>query len=433
MARIRGALPYTALLVLAVVAYLPVWSNGFVDLDDTTYITVRPPVTNGLTFSGLWWDWTNDEAPYWTPLTWLTLQLDASCSSVVTSRGAAILSPAVVHGQNLAWHTAGVLLLFHFWRRLTGQRWRSFLVAGLFAVHPMHVESVAWAIERKDVLSSFLGTLTLCAYVRWVDNPGWKRYLMMATVYLLSLLSKPMLITLPFVLLLLDYWPLRRWIIPGAKAATAGPEAIPLRTLVREKIPLFIMAALIACITLADRDRHGSLVSLDAVSLSDRLANALASYSWYVSTTFWPTPLAVLYPHPHSDWSPVRVAGGAACLLGVTALSFWQGRRRPWLLVGWLWFVGSLIPMVGLAQGGVQAWADRFSYWPHIGLFVAFIWEAETWLELPVDALARFPSGVGAYPGSPHRVDPGSSDLLAQRPNALGTLRGSDQRQSPRQ
>jgi protein O-mannosyl-transferase len=236
----------------------------------------------------------------------------------------------------------------------------------------MHVESVAWAFERKDMLSVFFGILTLYAYVHWAENPGWMRYLVMTAAFLLSLLSKPTLMTLPFVLLLLDYWPLRRW---------SFSKPAPFRVLLREKIPLFALAALIACITLASRDRHGSLVSLDAVSLSDRLANALAGYGWYLSASFWPTPLAALYPHPHHDWSPIRVAAGAACLLGVTALSLWQARRRPWLLVGWLWFVGSLAPLIGLAQGGGQAWADRFSYWPHIGLFVAVVWEVESWAE----------------------------------------------------
>jgi hypothetical protein len=369
MARIRGALPYTILLVLTVVAYLPVWSNGFVDFDDEPYITTNSQVTGGLTPTGSWWAWTNDEAPYWTPLTWLSLQLDASCSLAWSPHGEALLSPAVFHGQNLAWHTASVLLLFQLWRRLSGQRWRSFLVAALFAVHPMHVESVAWAIERKDVLSGFFGILTLCAYARWVAKPGWKPYLTMTATFLLSLLSKPTLITLPFVLLLLDYWPLHRW------------DLSHFGVHLREKAPLFVLAALIACITLVARDRHGSLVSLDDISLSDRLANALAAYGWYVFGTFWPTPLAALYPHPHSDWSPLRVVAGATCLLSVTAFCLRQARRQPWLIVGWLWFVGTLAPVIGLAQGGAQAWADRFSYWPHIGLFVAVVWEVESFVE----------------------------------------------------
>jgi protein O-mannosyl-transferase len=384
MARIRDALPYTVLLALTFVAYLPVWSNGFVDFDDEIYITTNPPVAEGLTPTGSWWAWTNDDAPYWTPLTWLSLQLDASCSLAWSPPGEAILSPAIFHGQNLAWHSASVLLLFRLWRRLSGQRGRSFLVAALFAVHPMHVESVAWAIERKDVLSGFFGILTLSAYARWAANPGWKPYLTMTAAFLLSLLSKPTLITLPFVLLLLDYWPLRRWGFSQFAPATATGSVYrrtPFGGLLREKTPMFALAAVIACITMAARDRHGSLVSLSDISLSDRLANALAAYGWYVFSTFWPTPLAALYPHPHNDWSPPRVVAGAACLLCVTAFSLRQARRQPWLVVGWLWFVGTLAPVIGLAQGGAQAWADRFSYWPHIGLFVAVVWEVESFVD----------------------------------------------------
>jgi protein O-mannosyl-transferase len=386
MARIRGALPYMVLLAMTVGAYLPVWRNGFVDFDDEIYITANAPVAEGLTPSGIWWAWTNDDAPYWTPLTWLSLQLDASLSTIWSPPGEAILCPRVFHGQNLAWHTASALLLFHLWHRLSGRRWPSFLVAALFAVHPMHVESVAWAIERKDVLSVFFGILTVYTYVGWVKNRGWKPYLAMTAAFLLSLLSKPTLFTLPFVLLLLDYWPLRRWGFTKSALAPAEPKPASFRGLLREKAPLFVLAAMIACITLISRDRHGSLVSLDAIPLTDRLANALAGYGWYLFTTFWPTPLAALYPHPHSDWSPFRAAAGAACLLTITALTLWQARRRPWLIVGWLWFVGTLAPMIGLAQGGTQAWADRFSYWPHIGLFVAVVWEVESWagpLSLP--------------------------------------------------
>ena len=268
--------------------------------------------------------------------------------------------PAAFHGQNLAWHAASALLLFGLWQRLTGARGRSFLVAALFAVHPMHVESVAWAIERKDVLSVFFGVLTLWAYARYLDRPGWKRYLPLGTAFLLSLLSKPMLITLPFVLLLLDYWPLRR---------TAPP-----RRLVWEKAPLFALAALFAVVTVVLRFEHGALVSLDDVPLLSRVANALTAYGWYLSTTFYPARLAALYPHPYDHWSPAAALAGAAALLSLTALSVWQARRRPWLITGWLWFVVALVPVIGLAQGGKQAWADRFSYWPHIGLFVAVVW-----------------------------------------------------------
>jgi hypothetical protein len=379
MSRVSGALPCAALLALTVGAYLPVWNNGFVDFDDEPYITSNPHIHDGLTASGFWWAWTNDDAPYWTPVAWLSLLFDAQFFSSRTPSGEVVLCPAAFHGQNLAWHAASVLLLFALWRRLTRSRGRSFLVAALFAVHPMCVESVAWAMERKDVLSVFFGILTLWAYIRYVESPGWGRCVTVTAVFLLSLLSKPMLITLPFALLLLDYWPLRRW------RAWPTPEPSGKRTLSRslllEKAPLFLAAAVVAVITLADRDRHGSLVSVVDITLSDRLANALAAYGWYTATTFCPLRLAALYPHPHGDWSPLAVLGGAACLLVVTAFALRQARRRPWLAVGWLWFVIALAPVIGLAQGGVQAWADRFSYWPHIGLFVAVVWEVSAFAE----------------------------------------------------
>ena len=345
------------LLVLTAAAYSPVWNNGFVDFDDELYLTTNPQVTRGLTWPGFAWAWTNHHGRYWMPLTWLSYQLDAQVFPTWSADGRRIPSPAAVHGQNLFWHTASVLLLFGWLLRLTGARGCSFLVAALFAVHPMHVESVAWAAERKDVLSVCLGILALWAYTRYAEKPGWKRYLPLGAAFLLSLLSKPMLMTLPFVLLLLDYWPLRRTASPGR--------------LVLEKAPLFVLAAGVGVLTLAARQQAGSVVSWHVLPLSARLANAAAAYGWYVGTTFYPTRLAALYPHPYRDWPLLPTLGGTATLLAGTLLAVWQARRRPWFLVGWLWFVGALLPVIGLAQGGEQAWADRFSYWPHIGLFIA--------------------------------------------------------------
>ena len=324
----------------------------------------------GFTREGFRWVWTVDRAPYRLPLTWLSFQLDAHCFAQRTPEGDIVLPPAAVHGQNLFWHSANVLLLFGFWQRVTGRRWHSFLVAALFAIHPMHVESVAWAVQRKDVLSVFFGLLTLWAYVRYVHKPGWPRYLALAAAYSLSLLSKPMLLTLPFVLLLLDYWPLGR-----LRWQTGAP---PIRTalgrLVLEKAPLFVLAAVFAAITLEARSNRGALVSLDTLSFSARFANALTAYGWYLGSTGWPLRLGILYPHPYENWSPLSALVGAVLLLALTLLAWQQARRRPWLIVGWLWFAGTLLPVIGFAQGGRQAWADRFSYWPHIGLFVALIW-----------------------------------------------------------
>jgi hypothetical protein len=383
MDRVRLPFLCAALLLLTAGAYLPVWKNGFVDFDDDVYLTPNPGVLQGLSLSGVWWAWTNDDVPYWIPVTWLSFQLDAQLFPARAPDGSVALSPAAVHGQSLVWHAAGALLLFGLWHRLTGAVWRSFLVAALFAVHPMHVESVAWAIERKDVLSGFFGLLTVWAYLSYLDRPGWPRYLGMMAAYLVSLLSKPMLMTLPAVLLLLDYWPLGRW------------GTVPWRRLVREKVPLFVLAAVIAAVTLNSRASHGSLVSLSTIPLPARLANALTAYGWYLSATFWPVRLAALYPHPYGNWSPLGALAGAAALLSLTALALWQARRRPWLLVGWLWFVGMLVPVIGLAQGGAQAWADRFSYWPHIGLFAAVVWGAAD-----LARRARLPALVTAPAGA---------------------------------
>jgi protein O-mannosyl-transferase len=371
------------LLGLTAAAYFPLWQNDFVNFDDEPYLVKNKPppppprAVEGLAGLDLSWAWTNQTTPYWMPLTWLSLQFDAQFFSTRNSQGEVVLSPVAFHADNLFWHAANTLLLFALGCRLGGAPGRSFLLAALFALHPMHVESVAWAIERKDVLSSFFGLLTLWLYVRWAEKPGRLRYLAVAAAYLASLLAKPMLITLPFVLLLLDFWPLRRW---GAAAATGTAAGLALPRvsfghLVREKLLLFLLAAAIAQLTLNTRDRHGALVSLSTLSLTDRLGNIPIAYDAYLSATFYPVGLAVMYPHPRGDWSPLEALAGVGVLTALTALCWWQRRRRPWLLVGWLWFAGTLVPVIGLAQGGKQAWADRFSYWPHIGLFLAVAWE----------------------------------------------------------
>ncbi len=367
----RNLFLFGVLSALAVAAYAPLWDNDFVDFDDENYLTRNPHVKEGFTASGFSWVWRVDVAPYWMPLTWLSFQFDAHYFARRSPEGEAILSPAAAHGQNLFWHTANVCLLFGLLRRMTGRVERSFLVAALFAVHPMHVESVAWAAERKDVLSVFFGLLTLAAYFYYLQTPNWRRYVTMAAAYVLSLSAKPMLLTLPFVLLLLDGWPLGRTNLEGGQSVRRR-----LGQLVLEKMPLFLLAAIFAGATLDSRSNRGSIVSLDAISLPSRMANALAGYGWYLGTTFCPRRLCALYPHPGSNWSLTAVLAGAAALASISLVAWRSVRRRPWLFVGWFWFIGTLLPVVGLAQGGKQAWADRFCYWPHIGLFVAVVWTA---------------------------------------------------------
>jgi tetratricopeptide (TPR) repeat protein len=365
------------LLALTTVSYLPLWDNDFVDFDDQTLIFDNPEVLQGLTASGFGWAWTTFHSHYWMPITWLSFQFDAQFFSGKNASGQTVLSPAAFHGQNLFWHCGSVLLLFGLWYRLTGARWQSFLVAALFAVHPMHVESVAWAVERKDVLSSFFGILTLWAYVHYLQRPSLERYLGVLTAYALSLLSKPMLITLPFVLLLLDFWPLRRMFTargaPGTESTPIGAPA-SLGRLVVEKLPLFVLAVAVSVVTLVARSKTDALVPLSDIPVSARLANAVTAYGWYLYRTFLPMDLAVLYPHPGQNWSIAGVLAGGGALVALSALAVCQAFRRRWLFVGWFWFVGVLFPVIGLAQGGSQAWADRFTYWPHIGLFVALVW-----------------------------------------------------------
>jgi hypothetical protein len=377
MSRIKTVYLHLGLLALTALAYLPVWRNEFVDYDDDAYVTANPNVVDGLSWSSVSWAFTNQEVPYWIPLTWVSLQFDAHFFSTQNSAGEVILSPQACHGQNLFWHTASCLLLFAILLQLTGRRWCSFLAAALFAIHPMHVESVAWAFERKDVLSVFFGLLAVRAYVAYVEVPGRLRSLGTAAAFGLSLMSKPMLITLPFVLLLLDYWPLRRlWPCESSLPAnpSRGGRPASLRQLVLEKGLLFGLSLVFALATLLSRFEHGALVSLDTISAPARVANGLTGYGWYLSHTFYPAELAILYPHPCENWSVGPTVAGAGALLSLTTLALWQAKQRPWLLVGWLWFVVCLAPVIGFAQGGAQAWADRFCYWPHIGLFLAAVW-----------------------------------------------------------
>jgi tetratricopeptide (TPR) repeat protein len=359
MRRLGTAHLCAGLLALTVAAYLPLWNNGFVNFDDRLYITENPAVTKGLSWSGLRWAWTNFHVGYWQPVSWMSLQFDAHFFSSHTPDARTILSARAFHLDNLFWHCGSVVLLFTWLQRLTAARWRSFLVAALFALHPMRVESVAWAAERKDVLCVFFGLLTLWAYTRYAAEPGWRRYVVVAGVYALSLLCKPMLMTLPFALLLLDYWPLHR--------PSFGRRVL-------EKLPLVALGAASGVVTAFTRNQTQTAVTLEMLPLSARLANAATAYGWYLVHTAWPRSLGVLYPHPESEWDLSAIIAGAGALLGLTALAAWQLRRRPWLLVGWLWFVVALLPVIGLAQGGSQAWADRFTYWPHIGLFVAVVW-----------------------------------------------------------
>ena len=421
------------LALAAIALYWPATGYDFVNYDDPVYFSENPHVLEGLTWRNLAWAFQTTLCASWYPVSWLSFMLDAE----IFGRG-----PAGPHLTNVLLHAANGVLLFLLWKRLAGSLWRSALVAGLFVLHPLHVESVAWVSERKDVLSTFFGFLTLLAYARYAQGRGRRKsetrnpksegnpkpetrspkpegaawdavpvpafdvgcsmfgvqvfYLLSLTFFALSLLSKPMLVTWPFVMLLLDYWPMKR--MQNAECRMQKPEApdtphvsrftfhvsrptlhaprstlhVPL-PLFLEKLPFLLLAIIASAVTIAVHKQEGVITSLAGIPMSGRIANAFVSYARYLGQMFWPVDLAIPYLHP-GHWPPGLVGLGAALVAGLSAVSLWQGRRRPYLLVGWFWFLGTLVPVIGLIQWGNQAMADRFLYVPSVGLFVALAW-----------------------------------------------------------
>jgi tetratricopeptide (TPR) repeat protein len=349
------------LAAVTLAAFSPIWDCDFINYDDNEYVTENSHVKAGLTADNFRWAWTTREASNWHPLTWLSLLLDAQLYG---------LSPRGFHATNLLFHLANTLMLFALLHCLTGAAWRSFFVAALFAVHPLHVESVAWVAERKDVLSTFFGLLAVAAYVGYVRSPSVGRYALVALTMALSLLAKPMLVTLPFVLLLLDYWPLRRW----RAGETAAQTPVSRRRLVAEKVPLLGLSAASCAATVWVQGGAGAVQSLAAVSLPIRLGNALISYVQYLRQAVLPLDLSAFYPHPGVALDMREAIGAAVLLGGVTALVCWRRRRFAYLPVGWLWYLGTLVPVIGLVQVGAQARADRYTYIPLMGVFVAVVW-----------------------------------------------------------
>ncbi|MCX5847775.1 MAG: tetratricopeptide repeat protein [Deltaproteobacteria bacterium] len=343
--------------------------HDFILYDDPLYVTRNPHVQSGLTSGGLIWALTTFDVSNWHPLTWLSLMLDYHFFR---------LNPAGYHWTNLIIHIANTILLFTVFRRMTEDIWKSAIVAALFAIHPLHVESVAWISERKDVLSAFFWFLTMGAYIRYTERPGTGNYLMLIAAFVSGLMAKPMLVTLPFVLLLLDVWPLRRLAfpcIPSEKTVSVGVEGkvISWFHAIREKLPLFFLAFLSSVITYLAQMSWKSVGSLEMFSLNIRIANALISYVHYIVKMFWPANLAFFYPY--IVWWPTWIVAGAALLLaGLTYPILKHMGTRPYLTVGWLWYLGTLIPVIGVVQVGSQAMADRYTYIPLIGLFMMIAW-----------------------------------------------------------
>jgi Tfp pilus assembly protein PilF len=373
----RPAVLCLLLVTVTLAVYWPAVHCDFLNLDDTYYFTANSHVQTGLKPANLVWAFTTRHASNWHPLTWLSLMLDAE----MFGKG-----PFGPHLTNLLLHAANTALLFLLLRRLTAATWRSAVVAVLFALHPLHVESVAWVSERKDVLSTFFGLLSLWAYARYAQCVAGdmcrvtrtesirsrftfhvlRFYWLALLFFALGLMSKPMLVTLPLVMLLLDWWPLQR--VKSGQWPAAG-----IRSLVWEKIPFFLLSVISCVVTYIAQQKGGAVTALTRITLSQRLDNAFVSYARYLGKTFWPVNLAVLYPLP-AHWNGGLVIFSVLLVIGLSVAAVWLGCKWPFVSVGWFWYVGTLVPVIGLVQVGIQSMADRYTYWPLIGVFMVLVW-----------------------------------------------------------
>src|SRR5436190_15374351 len=343
--------------------------HEFVNFDDHVFVYDNPLVAGGLNINGIVSAFTHPHARNWHPLTTVSHMLDCQLHG---------LQPGAHHFTNVLLHTIAVILLFLVLHGMTGTLWRSAFVAALFAIHPLHVESVAWVSERKDVLSAVFFMLTLAAYVRYVRATSPGRYFFVAMIFALGLMSKPMLVTAPFVLLLLDYWPLRRFDkgtqFTGGGIASWLKQRPGYQQLFLEKTPLLILSGLSCLLTIWAQDQATG--SLEQLPFTWRLNNAVVSYIEYVRQTFWPARLAVFYPHPNNELPIWQVTLATTLLLLISAMAILLRKKRPYVFTGWFWYVGMLVPVIGIVQIGEQGHGDRYTYLPHIGLFLLIVWTA---------------------------------------------------------
>ncbi len=369
----RKVLISLALCAVILFVFWQVQTFKLVRYDDHFYVVQNGRVISGLTAENVLWAFTNTEAGFWHPLTWLSLMLDYEVHG---------FRPGGYHWTNVLFHLASALLLFLVLDRMTGALWKSAFVAALFALHPLQVEPVAWVSQRKDMLSAFFMMLTLFAYVRHAEKPGIIRYLSVVFFYALGLMSKPMIVTLPFAMLLLDYWPLRRFSTAqdvGAERTDGGSPierrftVLPLRRLLYEKLPLIFLAVLASLLVFEAERNMGALSSFAALPLADRIANALVSYVLYLWKMIRPSGLAFFYPHPMTTplWKSIA---SFFTLAAITVLVLTGRKRRPYLLTGWFWYLGTLLPVIGLIQVGLHGMADRYVYIPIIGLALMIAW-----------------------------------------------------------
>ncbi len=358
------------LVIVTLAVYWQVGNHSFVNYDDNLYVYENPYVQAGLTIENIMWAFIATYAKNWHPLTWLSHMLDCQLYGI---------NPGWHHLTNVILHIVNTLLLFLVLRKMTGAFWQSGFVAALFALHPLHVESVAWVSERKDVLSTFFWMLTMWSYAWYVQRPGYverpgnNRYYLVLLFFFMGLMAKPMLVTLPFVLLLLDYWPLNRFQHGQSGGISDSEQRWLALRLIWEKVPLLLLAAASSVMTFLAQQSGGALRSLNVVPLTVRVSNAIVSYVSYIGKMIWPRKLAVLYPHPGMlpGW---QVAGACLLLVFISFLAVRNVRRYPYFAVGWFWYVGTLVPVIGLVQVGEQALADRYTYVPLIGLFIIIAW-----------------------------------------------------------
>ncbi|MGD0785160.1 MAG: tetratricopeptide repeat protein [Sedimentisphaerales bacterium] len=340
-------------LIAAIVAvYWPVYFHKFLKYDDDLYVTNNINIHSGLNFKSIHWAFTAGYASNWHPVTWISHMLDWQLYGNWAGGH---------HLTNVFFHILNTLILFYVLMRMTGAVWPSAFVAAAFALHPLHVESVAWIAERKDLLSTFFWLLTMWAYVRYVEKPKLKWYLTAIVLFILGLMSKPMLVTLPFVLLLLDYWPLQRKFS---------------RWLLIEKIPFFLCSFVSCIITYFIQQRGGATIAVEILCLKTRIANAFISYLTYITNMIWPSRLAVLYPHPGDAFSVTKAIISGLLLVIASVIFIYLGRRRRFFTVGWFWYLGTLVPVIGLVQVGVQSMADRYTYMTLTGLFIIIAFSA---------------------------------------------------------
>lgn len=359
------------LVVATLAVYWQVLDNDFVHYDDDAYVTENLRVQKGVTFDNLTWAATSSLASNWHPLTWISHMIDCQFYG---------LNPKGHHLTSLLFHVANTLLLLLIFVRMTGALWQSSFVAALFALHPLHVESVAWVAERKDVLSTFFMMLTLWAYLLYVKKGKVWRYLLVVLFFVFGLMSKPMLVTLPFVLLMLDFWPLGRLgLIRDTRNEVTGQQADEgpnIFQLLWEKVPFFALAVGSSIVTFIVQERGGAVKLLEMYSIQTRIINAFVAYIEYIVNMIWPVKLVVLYPHPGNSLPIWKGVVTGLVMVLITVLVIRKARKIPYLAVGWFWYIVTLIPVIGIVQVGSQAMADRYTYITLIGLFVIIAWGA---------------------------------------------------------